>query len=94
MRLIDADKLIEAFKNDFGDNELYRKYAISLVEACVKLNKVKAIPVEYIKEFIEKHSYSYKLYETTNEDDFHAYAALDFAYAKRLLEDWEKENGN
>ena len=90
MRLIDADKLKSLFSPALQGRTEYSAEEIHM--AIVTFPTIKAIPIEWFKNYIKKHTHIIKNYETTDENDLRAAERIVIASADRMLEDWEKEN--
>ncbi len=83
MRLIDADKLLEPGYTDMFDAPI--RFAMVSRQAIETAPTVKAIPIEWIEEWQNRHEWEYESYFTMRNGK-PKYAI------ECLLEDWEKEN--
>lgn len=95
MRLIDADEVKKAF--------IGNRYGTKAIEYVIDdAPTVKAIPVEWIKKYIEDHTY--EMVNPKYVDDTYNYVKfteepLDYCLTvmpiqvKAMLADWERENG-
>lgn len=95
MRLIDADEVKKAF--------IGNRYGAKAIEYVIDdAPTVKAIPVEWIKKYIEDHTY--EMVNPKYVDDTYNYVKfteepLDYCLTvmpiqvKAMLADWERENG-
>ena len=98
MRLIDADKIRY---RDMSDGRVVDGVWYTFMEDIRKQPTVKAIPVEWIKKYIENHTY--EMVNPKYVDDTYNYIKftkepLDYnlivmpIQVKAMLADWEKEN--
>ncbi len=86
MRLIDADKIMKRLEawntNDPMDQALYR-FALSRI---LEAPTVDAIPIEWIKRWVNSHS-TYCYDYDYPEDEYDGWYVI-----RTMIEDWEKEN--
>lgn len=103
MKLIDADKLYEKRFTVLDNIETVPVYR-SVIKAYDVRNEptIEAIPVEWIKKYIEDHTY--EMVNPKYVDDTYNYVKfteepLDYCLTvmpiqvKAMLADWERENG-
>lgn len=85
MRLIDVDELIKYFDEDLEgyDN---REYILQMLDVKGRIERVKAIPIEWIVKRI--NYYSDLILKYPNEKEL-LYSQTELI---SLLEEWEKEN--
>ena len=77
MRLVDIDKFNKLYFSSYDCSD-----RAGLLEMCT----VKAVPVEWIEEWQNRHEWQYESYFTMR-DGRPKYAI------ECMIEDWEKENG-
>ena len=77
MRLVDIDKFNKLYFSSYDCSD-----RAGLLEMCT----VKAVPVEWVEEWQNKHEWEYESYFTMRD-------GKPKYVIECLLEDWEKENG-
>ena len=89
MRLIDADKIRYS---DLSDGLVPDGVWCTWKDRIDDMPTVKAIPIEWIRDYIKKHTFTFRIYDTTNENNLDAITTNEFTLVSKMLEDWEKEN--
>lgn len=95
MRLIDVDELIKYFDEDLEgyDN---REYILQMLDAKGRIERIDAIPIEWIKEYLVKlhkegeEERDYVINELGGYEPIYKY--IYETGIREMLEDWEKEN--
>ena len=88
-RLVDVDELIKYFDEDLEgyDN---REYILQMLDAKGRIERVKAIPIEWIKNYLIPFQVHHdSLSEDSKENDG---AGWVIDVLETMMREWEKEN--
>jgi len=64
----------------------------NVVEEIDNAPTVEAIPIEWVEDYIKKHTFTFRIYDTTNENDLDAITTNELTLVSKMLKDWKEEN--